>query len=352
MVINDYSKKVDSSKEIRITLCLTNPQGKVKLGDRYRAVLIISPPISIDGSIFELLLIAATCIVLLLVTWRVWQMRHSQDSEEETLISDAYTNLPKTLLSPEVIRTMADEIQVAYAIKQSHNPISELFPLVVNDLPITHRQMKQGWRYLRQFSREGSPTELDLEATIQQVAQQGILLHPVFVPQRTNRTELLLLIDRDGSMVPFHHLAQQLVDTAMRGGRFSRVQVYYFHNCPNEYLYRDPYHLEAELIDDCLLNLPKGKTVCIIFSDAGAARSGFTSKRRRLTKFFLNELEQYVRHIAWLNPVPRKRWKNTTANDIAAIVPMFEVNRQDFYRAIDLLRGRHQAFREALRSYD
>ncbi len=135
----------------------------------------------------------------------------------------------------------------------------------------------------------------------------------------------------------------------MRGGRFSRVRVYYFHNCPDEYLYRDPYHLEAESIDDCLSNLPKAKTVCLIFSDAGAARGGFSSRRRRLTKFFLKELGQYVRYITWLNPVPRDRWKTTTAHDIAALVPMFEVNRQEFYRAIDALRGRHYIFGEGLR---
>jgi uncharacterized protein with von Willebrand factor type A (vWA) domain len=212
----------------------------------------------------------------------------------------------------------------------------------VNDLPVTLRQMKQGWRYLRQFSREGAPTELDLEATIQQVSQQGILLNPVLVPRRTNRIELLLLIDRDGSMVPFHHLAQELVDTALRGGRFSRVRVYYFHNCPDEYLYRDPYHLEAETVDDCLLNLPQANTVCLIFSDAGAARGGLNSRRRRLTKFFLKELGQHVRNTAWLNPVPRQRWETTTAQEIAELVPMFEVNRQEFYRAIDVLRGRYQ----------
>ena len=246
------------------------------------------------------------------------------------------------MLSPEVIRTMADEIQVAQAIRQLGNQFSELFPLIVNDLPITHRQMKQGWRYLRQFSREGAPSELDLQATIQQVAQQGILLNPVLLPRRTNKVELLLLIDRDGSMVPFHHLSQELADTAFRGGRFSRVRVYYFHNYPDEYLYRDPFHLDPEPIDDCLLNLAKGRTVCLIFSDAGAARGRFSSRRRRLTKFFLKNLRQYVRYTVWLNPVPRNRWETTTAHDIAALVPMFEVNRQEFYMAIDVLRGHHK----------
>ncbi|MBD2775078.1 VWA domain-containing protein [Iningainema sp. BLCCT55] len=277
----------------------------------------------------------------------MWKIRQTASPRDEEIIPETNINLSKTVLSPEVIRTMADEIEVAKAIRLLDNQ-SE-FPLIVNDLPVTHRQIKQGWRYLRRFSREGTPIELDLEATIQKVAQQGILLNPVLVPRRTNRIELLLLIDQDGSMVPFHHLSQELADTASRGGRFSRVRVYYFHNCPDEYLYRDRYHLNAVSIDDCLSNLPPSKTVCLIFSDAGAARGGFSSRRRRLTKFFLKELGQYVRYTAWLNPVPRQRWENTTAHDIAALVPMFEVNRQEFYKAINVLRGRHQPLGDSLR---
>ncbi|MFN6473215.1 MAG: hypothetical protein RMY36_026595 [Nostoc sp. SerVER01] len=341
-IINNNKAELD----FPITLNLSDPQGGVKLDENSVASLIIQDD---DGGIFaglkpffenlERLWFTTICIIFMLLVWKLWKIRQTASATDEALIPETYTNLPKTMLSAEVIRTMADEIQVAKAIRQSDNQLRE-FPLIVNDLPVTHRQMKQGWRYLRRFSREGPPIELDLAATIEQVAQYGILLNPVLVPRRTNRIELLLLIDTDGSMVPFHHLCEELADTALRGGRFSQVRVYYFHNCPDEYLYRDRYHLEAEPIDNCLSNLPKARTVCLIFSDAGAARGRSNSRRRRLTKFFLKELGQYVRYTTWLNPVPRDRWETTTAHDIAALVPMFELNRQEFYRAIDVLRGR------------
>jgi uncharacterized protein with von Willebrand factor type A (vWA) domain len=350
------TNNTDSFQESFI-LCLTNPQGGVQLSDRDRTTLFVQDLNTLNDilrktfrlDILEILLIVSTCIILLLISWRIWKIRHSQASGDTAIAPETYTDLSKTRLSPEVIRTMADEVQVAQTIRQSNSQPSERFPLVINDLPVTHRQMKQGWRYLRQFSREGPRTELDLGATIQQVAQKGILLSPVLVPRRTNRLELLLLIDQDGSMVPFHHLAQELADTALCGGRFKRVRVYYFHNCPDEYLYHDPHHLEAEPIDDCFVNLPKARTICLIFSDAGAARGGFSSKRRRLTKFFLKELGQHVRYTVWLNPVPSKRWGTTTARDIAALVPMFEVNRQEFYRSIDALRGRYRPLRKGFR---
>ncbi|MEH2281736.1 MAG: hypothetical protein V7K90_10490 [Nostoc sp.] len=336
--------KVETNQ--RATLRLTDPQGGVKLGNHSVADLTIQDDDGIQAIFaLSLWLFIPICMIFLLVVWKMRKIQQTVSFADDAIIPETYTNLPKTMLSPEVMRTMADEIQVARAIRQSDNQLSE-FPLIVNDLPVTHRQMKQGWRYLRQFSREGPPIELDMEATIQQVAQYGVLLNPVLVPRRSNRIELLLLIDQDGSMVPFHHLSQELADTALRGGRFSRVRIYYFHNCPDEYLYRDRYHLEAESIDDCLSKLPKTRTVCLIFSDAGAARGGLSSRRRRLTKFFLKELRQYVRYTTWLNPVPRHRWETTTAHDIAALVPMFEVNRQEFYRAINVLRGRHQPLGE------
>ncbi len=237
---------------------------------------------------------------------------------------------------------MFDEIQVAKAIKQPESQIEETFPIITKDIPVSYRQMKQGWRYLRHLIREGVPTELDLEETIDRIGQQGFLVNPVLKPRHINKIELLLLIDRDGSMVPFHHLSQALVNTASRGGRFNQVRVYYFHNCPSDYLYQDPYHLEAVPIEDCLSQLSKKRVVCLIFSDAGAARGQFSSRRRRRTKFFLKELKQYVHHIAWLNPFPRERWESTTADEIARLVSMFEVNRQELYQAIETLRGREQ----------
>ncbi|MEH1892074.1 MAG: hypothetical protein V7K92_22360, partial [Nostoc sp.] len=44
--------------------------------------------------------------------------------------------------------------------------------------------------------------------------------------------------------------------------------------------------------------------------------------------------------IAWLNPMATERWFGTTAGEIARLMPMFEVSRQGFDGAIDVLRGR------------
>ncbi|MHC5854504.1 hypothetical protein [Nostoc sp.] len=236
-----------------------------------------------------------------------------------------------------------DEVQVAQAIHQGTRSDTDLplssFIESNEYFPMTSRQMKQSWRYLRRFIREGPPIELDVEATVQQMSRQGMLLHPVLKPRRVNRNELLLLVDQDGSMAPFHSLSERLAETAIQGGRLGKAGIYYFHNCPSQHLYHDPYHQVAESIREVLAKLHSEYAGILIFSDAGAARGAFSRERLDLTAEFLDQLRQKLRHIAWLNPVPRDRWTGT-AGEIAKIVPMFEFNRQGLTQAIDVLRGK------------
>ena len=247
-------------------------------------------------------------------------------------------------------RTREDKVQVVKSVLQAtatsrHERIPDTrFILTREFFPVTQRQMKQVWRYLRRPLREGKATELDVEATINQIGQQGLLLEIVLVPPRVNRTELMLLIDQDGSMVPFHALSRRLAETALGGGRLGRTGIYYFHNSPVEYLYRDRYHQQGELVRDILTHRCSERTAVLIFSDGGAARGGSSKERYKLTQEFLTQLQQRVRHIAWLNPIPRKRWLGTTAAEIARLVPMFEVSRPGLQDAISVLRGRPTNF--------
>lgn len=251
--------------------------------------------------------------------------------------------IPTPALSPELTLEMEDEVQVAKAVLQTTSQWEQIaynhFILTSEYFPVTRRQMKQAWRYLRRPVREGPRTEIDMEATINQIGHQGILLEPMLVPRRVNRAELVLLIDQDGSMVPFHALSHRLAETALRGGRLGKANIYYFHNCPIDYLYHDPNHQQAESISPLLARLSE-RTSMLIVSDAGAARGGFSEERLKMTKNFLDQFRRRMRYIAWLNPMPQKRWDGTTAGSVARLVPMFEVSRRGLQDAIDVLRGR------------
>ncbi|MEH1826584.1 MAG: hypothetical protein V7L22_14650 [Nostoc sp.] len=262
------------------------------------------------------------------------------------------TSLPKptpsSVISPvhttKLAQTIEDEVQVAQVVLQATSTREESlynrFILTSQYFPVTERQMKQIWRYLRCPVREGQRTELDIETTVKQIGHQGLLLEPVLLPRRVNRAELLLLIDQDGSMIPFHEMSYRLATTSWRGGRLGKSGIYYFHNCPIEHLYHDRNYQEAELVSDIITHSSSNRTAILIYSDAGAARGSYSEERYELTKKFLAHLKQKVRYIAWLNPMPKKRWLGTTSGEIARLVPMFEGNRRGLQDAVDVLRGR------------
>ncbi len=253
--------------------------------------------------------------------------------------------IPSTsITSTEALPQIEDEVQVAKAVLQAasgddDSPYS-YFMQTDEYFPITRRQMKQSWRYLRRPAREGPPVELDLESTVKETGRQGVLLRPVMLPRRTNRTQLLLLIDHGGSMVPFHSLSRRLAETALRGGRLDRAGIYYFHNCPTEYLYRDNADQESEPLQNIFAGLHNEQTGALIFSDAGAACGGLDPERVELTEEFLKQLKQGVRYMAWLNPMLRARWVGTTASRIMRSIPMFDLSRRGLDDAISVLRGR------------
>jgi hypothetical protein len=239
----------------------------------------------------------------------------------------------------ELIQTDKDEVQAVKSVLQASS-----IHLSGEFFPVTQRQMKQTWRYLRRRTREGKAIELDVEATIKHIGNEGMLIKPVLIPAKVNRAELLLLIDQDGSMVPFHALSQGLAETALGAGRLGKIGIYYFHNCPVEYLYRDSYHQQGELVSDIVTHVCSKRTAVLIFSDAGAARGGYSKKRYQLTQEFLTQLQQKVRYIAWLNPMPKQRWLGNTADEISSLVPMFEVSRKGLQDVISVLSGRPANF--------
>jgi uncharacterized protein len=247
-------------------------------------------------------------------------------------------------LPPEEVVQEVEPEQVIQAVR-SNQPSSfetSYYPTDLSDeyLPVTSREMKQGWRFLRRRVREGTLKELDIAGTVEKNCRYGILPEPVMMPRYTNQVKLVLLVDQGGSMVPFHHLSRQLIDKAKRGGNIKQTSVYYFQNYPEKYLFSDPTRLEAQRITNFLESIDR-KTSLLIVSDAGAARGNYNPERIEYTQKFVEQLQQSVNYYAWLNPMPNDSWQYTTADKIARFVPMFEMSRQGLSAAINTLRGRH-----------
>jgi uncharacterized protein with von Willebrand factor type A (vWA) domain len=180
---------------------------------------------------------------------------------------------------------------------------------------------------------------LDVAATVERTALQGFYLAPIYRRRQVNRSRLLLLIDQDGSMAPFHRFTRELAETAQQESKIERVDVYYFHNIIAENVHRNRYLTDPIPFRDVLAECD-GDTSVAIVSDAGAARSDRRLPRIQSTTEFLYRIKQRTSLIAWLNPMPETRWVSTSAQIISHLVPMYPMTNEGMTLAVDiLLRG-------------
>jgi hypothetical protein len=209
---------------------------------------------------------------------------------------------------------------------------------ITTDWPLSRRTMLYAWRYLRRPLPDGPADVLDVGATVSQAASQGFYLAPVYRRRQRNHAHLILLVDQGGSMTPLHRLTRDLVESALSESNLQAVESYYFHNVPDESVYGDPHLTERIAVAQALQQCTSESSVLIV-SDAGAARGARQMARVRATAHFLAALKEHTLLVAWLNPMPRARWANSSAQLIAGLVPMFPMEPDGLSNAIDRLRG-------------
>ncbi|MGK7942200.1 MAG: hypothetical protein AB4062_18995 [Crocosphaera sp.] len=200
--------------------------------------------------------------------------------------------------------------------------------------------MVYNWRYLRCLIADGPEDVLDVEATIKQTADQGFFLAPVFQRQKRNYAHLLLLIDQNGSMTPFHHFTRDLVETAKYESSLNpeRVDVAYFHNIPSDYVYQDIYLTKPIPLLEVMAKCDSNSSILIV-SDVGAARGYLRLPRIREMTRVLRQFQRYTKAIALLNPMPPQRWIGSSAQVLQYLIPMFPLDDQGLSQAIDVVRG-------------
>ena len=119
------------------------------------------------------------------------------------------------------------------------------------------------------------------------------------------------------------------------------MEVYYFHNLPSlEHCFLNPDHCDAVPLDQVLANARSRHASILLFSDAGAARRRNNPDRLHATDRFVVRTRGWARSVVCLNPTPGSRWRGTTAELIASIVPMFELSTPGWEQAMRVLRGK------------
>ena len=192
---------------------------------------------------------------------------------------------------------------------------------------LSSRQMQLALRYLRRFARQGVAQELDIHATIQATAKQGIL-DVQLVPERRNGVKVLMLFDVGGSMDDYVQQCEALFSAAKN--EFKHLDYFYFHNCLYDYVWKDNTRRNTTRLSTWdLLHTYSSDYRVIFVGDASMAPYELQSVGGSVEymndesgQVWLQRVRQHFQKTAWLNPEDQRYW--TYTKTIGLIQQIFE----------------------------
>jgi uncharacterized protein len=243
-------------------------------------------------------------------------------------------NISEPTPSRKTPNPTGDGDDVPVAVKDTKNSFT------IRQLPISEHDFKTTWRSMRRNLPDRRLEELDLDATIAKLNRQGYLDDLVMRPVNSRRSNLVVLVDRHHTMIPYRPVCEPLL-AAVRNKQIALAQTYYFTGYPDEYL-DEPGSMQPIALKTLLSRLHPQRTVAFIVSDGGAAGGSYSEPRIAGTLRFLQQLLPCVREVLWLNPVPEKHWEYTSATAIAQalagrMIPFEKVRWQQAAKAEQLM---------------
>jgi uncharacterized protein with von Willebrand factor type A (vWA) domain len=217
------------------------------------------------------------------------------------------------------------------------------------DMTLDLRQLRVALRRMRQLTRRGDATELDLDDTIDETCRNAGDIELVFRPPRRNDVRLLLLMDVGGTMDPYFEPVSQLL-TALHEERGLRdFQPYYFHNCVYDHLYTNARMTKADAIatGDVLRRLD-GRWKAVLIGDAAMhpaelleAYGNIDPRRTSPTPgiVWLHRIATHFDRSVWINPEKPPYWEADTARMVRRLFPMFHLSVDGLAEAVQALVG-------------
>jgi len=189
------------------------------------------------------------------------------------------------------------------------------------DVALDVRQMRVALKRLRQLTRTGLATELDLDETIDETCKNAGEIELIFRAPKKNDVRLLLLMDVGGTMDPYFDPMSQLL-TALHDERGLReLRPYYFHNCVYDYVYSRARLTRADAVPtgDVLRSLDERWKLLIVGDAAmhpselldghGGINPHNTSPTPGIT--WLQRLAGHFDRKVWINPDEQNLWDHT-----------------------------------------
>lgn len=215
------------------------------------------------------------------------------------------------------------------------------------------RSFQMAFRKLRQYSSrvDGQERVLDVDKTVDETCDNGGLLSLAYEKPRKNTVKVLLLIDSEGSMLPYSRLCNRLFQAVSRSNHFKDLKIYYFHNAIYDQLYTTPHCKMRDSVETTwVFNRLDSDYKVIFVGDAAMApselyRPGGNAiiglfNRETGMEWFQKFKKRFKKQI-WLNPIEKSSWEYTygsrTIHDIGEVFPMFELTLDGLEKGIKKL---------------
>ena len=221
------------------------------------------------------------------------------------------------------------------------------------DHELDSRDFQVAFRRLRQYSSrvDGARTELDVEGTVKATGDNAGLLSLVYEKPRKNTVKVLLLMDSDGSMRRYSDLCNTLFQALRKSNHFKDLQVYYFHNCIYDHIYKNPTCEYGDWVDTQWLMKKFDSEYKVIFVGDGAMApyellsiGGINDLRLYNSEpgiAWLRKIDKKFKKKIWLNPIPKNKWNfawgSYTINVIRDEFDMFELSLGGLEEGLSLI---------------
>jgi len=218
------------------------------------------------------------------------------------------------------------------------------------DAALDVRSVKAALRRLRQLTRQGQQTELDLDETIDETCRNAGEIEFVFRAPRRNNVRVVLLLDVGGTMDPYFEPVSRLLTALHEDHGLREFQPYYFHNCVYDHVYTRARLSRADAIPtgDVLRKLDS-RWKCVIVGDAAMHPAelfepfGNIDPRQGATTegiVWLRRLAEHFERSVWINPDDKPYWDGShTGRIIQRIFPMFHLSVDGIGQAMQTLVG-------------
>ena len=246
--------------------------------------------------------------------------RSSKPAEAEERVAESAT--PEEMISGAGEADTSNEAaQVALQPGRSETNVPRRKRIIRQHDPISPVDARRAWQRLDVEEEIRTRFDLNLPKTVQRIAQQGYFDAPVLQPRQFRSLNLVLLMDRGGSMAPTHDFCDRWRRSLEQGVRFRRIRTAYFHDTIREDVFLDAHRNRPIPLHRLLRPFPPRQTAVLIVTDAGAARGNTNTRRVLAHRKLAARLGRSHFIQLWLNPFRPSYWERNVAAQIARIVP-------------------------------